>query len=44
LNTENITARMTGKHFLSGMEASLGSEMMEKIQSCKILLVGAGTL
>jgi tRNA A37 threonylcarbamoyladenosine dehydratase len=33
---------MTGKHYLSGMEASLGKEMMEKIQSSKVLLVGAG--
>jgi tRNA A37 threonylcarbamoyladenosine dehydratase len=30
------------KHFLSGMEASLGLEMVEKIQTSKILLVGAG--
>jgi len=33
---------MSSKHLLSGVEATLGAEMLQKIQSSKILLVGAG--
>ena len=33
---------MSSKYLLSGVEATLGAEMLQKIQSSKILLVGAG--